>query len=382
MIKTEKVQDVKSTQKKRIIISMFVVAICLSSCVSVTSQTILIDPSEENEPLTSLNEAHLWLGCNNDDLYSLSLLAPSPMLRYENWLCRVEPGKLKKVAKLSVARQMSHDRIWLAGQIGSDLYYFTTADDMQSLYVMDMDTGKTEIVWISQQDQFISRNDIRIEDDILWLRLLENGMGNDSYGIQGDYLFVQNRKAQVFNDRIMPYQIGAKEYVLDFELGESPKLFFREKNCEWQDTGLKCGVNCSLFPTQYGLIVYNRGYANGDKQSLYLIAPNGEAVELLTFRCLYSDSAINLYHDKLYYSVKRYEKYGSLGMTRYEDDEFEGTYIISLTDMSIEKGSDMIFDGLYIFDDTGIFACDENCNIYKLDFDGYVIDTILEVKGS
>lgn len=362
------------------VVAVLSAVIILSSCVSVTGQTILVAPSAENEPLISLNEAHLWLGCSNGDLYTVPLLAPSSMLRYENWLCRVEPGKLKKVAALSLEGQMSHDRIWLAGQIGSDLYYFSTADDMQSLHVVDMDTGKTVIVWISQQDQFISRDDIRIEDGTLWLRLFEHGMGNDSYGIQGDYLSVQNRKAQVVTDRIMPYQIRAKEYVLDFELGKNPKLFYRDKNREWQDTGLTCGENCSLFPTQYGLIVYNRGYANGGQQSLYLIQPSGEAVELLTFPCLYSDSAINLYHDKLYYSVKRYERYGELGMTRFENDEMEGSYIINLTDFSVEKASNMIFDGLYIFDDSGIIACDEDCNVYKLDYKGNVIDVLLESK--
>ena len=362
------------------IVTVLGVMFSLSSCVSITGQTIPIEPSKENEPLISLNEAHVWLGCNNSELYIFPLYTPSSMLGYKNWLCRVEPGKLRKIANLSLKGQMSHDMIWLAGQIGSDLYFFSTADDMQSLHVVDMDSGKEETVWMSQQNQFISRDDIHIEDGMLWLRLLENETRSDSYGIQGDYLLVQNRTAQVFNDIVLPYKIGSKEYVLDFELGENPKLFFREKNGDWQDTGLKCGEKCSLFPTQYGLIVYSSNYSHAGYQSLYLIPPTGEALELLTFPCLYSDSAINLYHDKLFYSVKRYEKYGSLGMMRYEDDEFEGTYIISLTDMSIEKASDMIFDGLYIFDDSGIFACNDGGNIYKLDFKGNVIETLLEAK--
>ncbi len=362
------------------VIVLLSVGASLASCVSVTNQTVFVSPSVETRPLIIQDQANLWLGCWEGALYVYPVFHPHSFGTAAQYLSRLEPGKLRKISKLTVAGETFLDVTTIAGQIGSDLYYFSTTDDMQSLHVVDMDTGKTEIVWISQQDQFISRDDIRSEDGMLWLRLLENGMGNDSYGIQGDYLCVQNRKAQVFNDRIMPYHIGTKEYALEFELGEDPKLFFREKNRKWQDTGLRCGENCSLFQTQYGLIVYNRGYANGGKQSLYLIQPSGETVELLTFRCLYSDSAINLYHDKLYYSVKRYERYGELGMTRFENDEIEGSYIINLTDLSAEKVSNMIFDGLYIFDDSGIIACDENCNIYKLDYKGNVIDVLLEIK--
>ena len=69
-----------------------------------------------------------------------------------------------------------------------------------------------------------------------------------------------------------------------------------------------------------------------------------------------------------------------IGFKRSENDEMEGLYRINLLDGNIVKISDLFFDGLYIFDDTGIFACDEYCSIFKLGFDGEVIDTLLEVK--
>lgn len=88
----------------------------------------------------------------------------------------------------------------------------------------------------------------------------------------------------------------------------------------------------------------------------------------------------NVFEDKLYYYVERYEKYGILGMTRFENDEIEGTFIINLKDLSVEKVSDKIYNGLYIFDDTGIYACDDKCNIVKLDFDGKMVGTLLRAR--
>jgi hypothetical protein len=196
----------------------------------------------------------------------------------------------------------------------------------------------------------------------------------------GDYLLVKEGNARVVSNALRPYYLGEKEYVLNYEPGYDPCLLMRERGGEWQDTGLDCGNKCTLISTQYGLVVHCSGYSKGGKQHLYLIQPTGEAVELLSFPCLYSVSAINIFEDKLYYSIQRYEKYGEIGMTRYEDDEVEGTYIINLTDLSAEKISDMIFDGLYIFDNSGIYACDEHCSVYKLDFDGNVIDTLIEVS--
>ena len=75
----------------------------------------------------------------------------------------------------------------------------------------------------------------------------------------------------------------------------------------------------------------------------------------------------------------RYEK-GAKGwsaMVGFENDNVKGTYRINLDDYSMEKISDMIFDGMFIFDDAGIFACDENNKVYKLDFDGNVIKRLL-----
>lgn len=353
------------------VIVLLSVGASLASCVSVTNQTVFVSPSVENRPLIIQDQANLWLGCWEGWVYVYPVYHPLTFGATAQYLSRLEPGRLRKISKLMVAGETFLDVTTIAGQIGSELYFFSTADDKCSLYMMNIDTGKTETVWNGQQR--ISRNDMFINNGELWLRLFDNG-------IQGDYLLVKEGNARVVSNALRPYYLGEKEYVLNYEPGYDPCLLMRERGGEWQDTGLDCGNKCTLIPTQYGLVVHCSGYSKGGKQHLYLIQPTGEAVELLTFPCLYSVSAINIFDEKLYYSMKRYEKYGEIGMTRYENDEVEGSYIINLTDLSAEKVSNMIFDGLYIFDDSGIIACDENCNIYKLDYKGNVTDVLLEIK--
>ena len=357
----------------KIICAMLAVASCLSACVSVTVQPIFLDPYAESHEIVIQDQAKLWLGCWEGALYVYPVFHPHSFGTAAQYLSRLEPGKLRKICKLSVAGETNSDVTTIAGQIGRELYFFSSADQMNSLYKMDLGSGKSELVWSGQQSIF--RRDIRVEGSELWLRLFDDG-------IQGDYLLVREGNARVVSNALRPYYLGEKEYVLNYEPGYDPCLLMRERGGEWQDTGLDCGNKCTLISTQYGLVVHCSGYSKGGKQHLYLIQPTGEAVELLSFPCLYSVSAINIFDEKLYYSMKRYEKYGEIGMTRYENDEVEGSYIINLTDLSAEKVSNMIFDGLYIFDDSGIIACDENCNIYKLDYKGNVIDVLLEIKSS
>lgn len=61
------------------------------------------------------------------------------------------------------------------------------------------------------------------------------------------------------------------------------------------------------------------------------------------------------------------------------DGERSGVYRVSLTDYSIDKLSDTGYWGLYIFDDTGIFAVDPEGSIDKLDWDGNCVQTVLKV---
>ena len=133
----------------------------------------------------------------------------------------------------------------------------------------------------------------------------------------------------------------------------------------------------SMIPCDNGLLIHNE--TNGD--FLYFIeAESGDVIELFTVDCIYAVSAVNVHDGYAYLSFVRYTKYGPLGIggKQDENDALNGTYRISLTDYSVEKISDESYNGLFIFDDTGIYACNEEGSIYKLDFDGQRITTVLE----
>lgn len=133
--------------------------------------------------------------------------------------------------------------------------------------------------------------------------------------------------------------------------------------------------SCRVIPCETGLIIHN----SISPDMLYLIAgDSGDVIELFSVDGERTLSAVNVYQEYVYLSFLRYRDYDQLWFGRFENDSQEGTYRINLKNGSVEKISDKIYNGLYIFDDSGIFACDSNNNVYKLNFDGNVIMTLLE----
>ncbi len=123
-----------------------------------------------------------------------------------------------------------------------------------------------------------------------------------------------------------------------------------------------------VIPYEDGLLVHN------PEGSLILkwVDINGNETTIFSVPCMDARSAANIHGSDVYFSFKRYEEYGSIGMRRYENDTLEGTYRLSLKDFTFEKINDRIFNGFYNFDDTGFYCTDDEYNIYKMDFDGNV----------
>lgn len=168
------------------------------------------------------------------------------------------------------------------------------------------------------------------------------------------------------------YAIGNHSYYIDGRTlmrkhaGEPPQNL-----SEYVPDGVKSMISC-----EGGLLVHN---ANNGNLLYFIEEESGEIVELFSVPCIYSVSAVNVHGTDVFLSFKRFEKEGLFGSyVRFKNDTMEGTYRISLNDYAVEKISDEIYNGLFIFDDTGIYACDEDCHIYKLDFDGNVIMSLLE----
>lgn len=171
------------------------------------------------------------------------------------------------------------------------------------------------------------------------------------------------------------YRIGNKEYVVKHKSwnARSADLIALE-NGEEHPVELAAAVKRYLIPTEEGLLIWNQGI----EHLLYLIRPTGEIKELFSVPCMCSDSAVNVYGSDVFISVERYEKWGPGGISlqHYADDSLQGSYRISLKTGEVQKLSDDLYSGLFVFGDNGIIGCDKTSGkIYFMDFDFSILDT-------
>lgn len=136
-------------------------------------------------------------------------------------------------------------------------------------------------------------------------------------------------------------------------------------------------IGSDVIPCKTGALILCE---SSERMLSYYDAETGTASVLFTVEALDTVAAVNCHEGYVYLSFKRYERFDSSNKfkLRYENDTIEGTYRISLNDGSCEKISDNIYSGLFIFDDSGIYAVSEENNIFKLSFEGDIIDTILQ----
>ena len=124
-------------------------------------------------------------------------------------------------------------------------------------------------------------------------------------------------------------------------------------------------------------MLINDGYGN----LIYYIQEDGQILDVFPeFMCFSSESSINFYEHYIFVSFMRWEGWdeSGLGIKRFEDDQLAGTYRIDIRDFSIEKISDKIYSGMYIFDDSGIYTCDRDGNISKISFSGDELQLIVD----
>lgn len=131
----------------------------------------------------------------------------------------------------------------------------------------------------------------------------------------------------------------------------------------------------SLVPYQDGLLVLN----TTDGNTLHYITPTGDVIELFRADDMHAESAVNFHGDYVFLSLQRYESWNGRAGTPAENDPVNGTYRIDMRDYSVEKISDTAYDGLYIFNGTGIYATDRFANVYQLDFNGALVEHLIRV---
>lgn len=131
-----------------------------------------------------------------------------------------------------------------------------------------------------------------------------------------------------------------------------------------------------LFPAQSGVLAYARNCTT----PLYWIDPSGTVKELFSYVGMSTKTAMNLVGNDVYLSFLRYKGYGKKwdAPVRFPNDEKEGTYVIHLDDFSVEKLSDQVYNGLYVFNDGYLYACTERGSVYQFDREWKLVKTILD----
>ncbi len=196
------------------------------------------------------------------------------------------------------------------------------------------------------------------------------------------YLTVEDHEVVNENNTSKEYQIQLGDWLYFLDEQSAVEHVYRQgKSGEVEEVVLAGALRRSLIPIDNGILVHNER----THDLLYLIDEGGHVTELFQIECEMSISSLTVNACDVFLSVRRLKMGGPFGAgstIRYSDDTLSGTYRISLADYAAQKISDKVYDGMYIFDDTGIYACDSSGNIYKLDFDGNVIDILMEVQGT
>ncbi len=140
--------------------------------------------------------------------------------------------------------------------------------------------------------------------------------------------------------------------------------------------------NGIIVPVGGGLIVFEMGdidYSSG--KEVFFIDETACLNAIFSVECFCCKKAVAVNESYCFVSVKRYSGYdaGDYRYLEYKDDTVSGTYRISLESFLVEKISDQFYDGLFIFDEDHVFACDMNRNVFQLDLDGRIVSKVLSV---
>ena len=323
----------------------------------VTKEPVVITDSFYNQANHYQSAANVCMGEDSGQLYFniISYGATSDETTLLYYFSVFENGTVRKIKKIE-------DDIDAASIANGKFYYWKYPDDGKSLVVYNIDTEEERTITSAHGvivDLFIDASGaIRFSDG-----------GDEYYAVPSD-LSVNLSERPTF-------QAGEYTYSLSFEGNRwtNPCIIRTDRAGREKIIELEHGRK-ALIPCDYGVLVHNQG----QEHLLYLIDNEGSIQELFYVPCMSSISAVNVYGDYAYISFQRYEKYGKLGLggVSFENDTLQGTWRISLSTGESEKISDNIYNGIYIFDNTGMYVCDDESNIYKLNFEGEIIQVLLE----
>ena len=379
-------------RKKAVIISIIVLCILIFGIIKIVSDMIpefiatnnpLIVDSSYNSPANNWQyETDIWMGVYNHQLYFLPSKPEISSSKYYNCLCTIENGKIVRLVSIKKIKPS------IIGFVNETLYIQSEphqeqnhSQDDYALY--DVRLSDMELKKIFSFSQLSDRNN-------RYARFLKNTFYQDNgevyipilpeHGEDPSFLQVLDDTVLAITKIQTEYTVGEYRYSLEYEYGDDCEHVV-QTNQDGKRERLDFGRATlrTVIPTKNGLLVHNVRPLLSE-EILYYIDETGTVTTLFSTPQLRSYSSVTVYENDVYLSVKRYEDWGEIGMKGYEADTIEGTYHISLADYSVNKINDRVFSGLYIFDHSGIYACSDNCSIYKMDFDGSIIEEILVLK--
>lgn len=307
--------------------------------------------------------ATVWMGVHANELYFYTrteLLVNRT--KYGGKLCIFKDETACNISRLSY----DTNNVRIMGQSGKYLYYWANKQENNySLYCYDLSTNTKQAIY--RGDPHGRKTSYFAEDGTCYFPL-------DVEHPEDVPQFVHVSGTEVLE--VCPltkgYPLGDRTYEVVAGYGdvEAERIFCKDRDgITTELTFEKCRASTrAIIPCAGGLLIHN------DRLStmLYYICDDGEMTLLFSLPCLASQSSVQTCGSTVYLSVKRYVSLGEIGMRRLENDTEEGTWRIDLKDGTKEKINDYIFCGMYNFDDTCIYCCDEDGNIYRMELDGEV----------
>lgn len=343
---------------------MFTLFACSSPTVSVLNAPEYISNTGNHPGNNRQHNASVWLGCENGNLYFLihDVSYRSYESDYHQQFSVFEDKGARKIQIIDI------DNPRIIGTADGYLYYWKDGETSGNDYLYCYNI-KNEI------ESFLYQGDLCYYASIFFD---ENGSIAVPITAKHDQLqqFVHIQKETVLSTgpQEAGYRIGNKLFTVVSEYGDVvERVVCTDANGVKKDIPLGSAHKRSIIPCNNGLIIHNEGL----NELLYWIDEEGNKKNIFSVPCLGSESAVNVCGSDVYLSFKRYEKYGEIGQVRYENDELEGTYCISLVDFSVRKLNNQIFNGLYNFDDTCLYCCDEKGGIFRMDFGGNVTPILI-----
>ncbi len=313
-------------------------------------------------------EASVWLGCYDKQIYYYGgRKNGADRTKYDNSLYVFQEDGLAEVFPLSCGRQ----DILILGIMDCFLYYrdYSSRDYKNlQLYCYNLESNKESLLY---SGPLCSLSSLYFANDgSVYFPLFPKS------GEAAQFVHVSGESVLGVKPLTDGYPLGENTYYVVSEYQDIPVGRILKTDHDGNDLDeipFETADRRWIIPYDDGLLVHNEGR----NSLLYRINEDGSVTTLFTVPCLASTSAVNIHGTDAYISILRYEEYGEKGKLRYENDLLSGTYRISLIDGSTEKISDMYFNGLYNFDDTCFYCCDELGNIYKMEFDGTTVPILL-----